>query len=41
MDVAAIQMYADAMALNPSHAVHDFSGILITPQSTSMPIPSM
>ena len=27
MDVAAIQMYADAMALNPSHAVHDFSGI--------------
>ncbi|MFZ0349365.1 MAG: SGNH/GDSL hydrolase family protein [Pseudolabrys sp.] len=27
MDVAAIQMYADAMALNPIHAVHDFSGI--------------
>src|SRR5262245_33171151 len=27
MDVAAIQMYADAMALNPSHAVHDFSDI--------------
>lgn len=27
LDVAAIQMYADAMALNPSHAVHDFSGM--------------
>src|SRR5215813_4556641 len=27
MDAAAIQMYADAMALNPSRAVHDFSGI--------------
>ena len=27
LDVAAIQMYADAMALNPIHAVHDFSGI--------------
>jgi hypothetical protein len=27
IDVAAIQMYADAMALNPSHAVHNFSGV--------------
>jgi hypothetical protein len=27
MEVAAIQMYEDAMALNPSHAVHDFSGM--------------
>ena len=27
LDVAAIQMYADAMALNPIHAVHDFSGM--------------
>jgi hypothetical protein len=27
LDAAAIQMYADAMALNPSHAVHDFSGM--------------
>ena len=27
LDVAAIQMYADAMALNPSHTVHDFSGM--------------
>jgi hypothetical protein len=27
MDIAAIQMYADAMALNASHAVHDFSDI--------------
>src|SRR5262249_50087190 len=27
MDASAIQMYADAMTLNPSHSVHDFSGI--------------